>query len=56
MAGRRVKVTVNLPVSTVEILDYLVEKGYFISRSDIIREGISIVIAKYSGVIGWRES
>jgi len=38
---------VKLPVGLIEVLDELIEKGYFQNRSDAIREAIRKLLASY---------
>jgi len=40
-------ISVKLPVGLIEVLDELIEKGYFQNRSDAIREAIRKLLASY---------
>ncbi|MEM0092818.1 MAG: ribbon-helix-helix domain-containing protein [Thermofilum sp.] len=40
-------ISVKLPVGLLEVLDELIERGYFQNRSDAIREAIRKLLASY---------
>ena len=40
-------ISVKLPVGLIEVLDELIERGYFQNRSDAIREAIRKLLASY---------
>lgn len=40
-------ISVKLPVGLIEVLDELIEKGYFQNRSDAIREAIRKLLTGY---------
>ncbi len=40
-------ISVKLPVGLIQVLDELIERGYFQNRSDAIREAIRKLLASY---------
>ena len=45
--NRVVYVNIRIPISTVRLMDKLIEKGFFMNRSDLVRNGITLILQKY---------
>jgi len=45
--NRVVYVNIRIPISTVRLMDKLIEKGFFMNRSDLARTGINLILQKY---------